>query len=74
MAADGSILVAANNKGNYYVWKTQTTGDLTQLEALTKVAGHNKYITKCLLSPDTKYVFHLARYLIVKLSLFWDSS
>ncbi|KAJ3158762.1 TOR complex subunit lst8 [Geranomyces michiganensis] len=54
MAADGSILVAANNKGNYYVWKTKTTGDLTQLEALTKVAGHNKFITKCMLSPDTK--------------------
>ncbi|KND03083.1 TOR complex subunit LST8 [Spizellomyces punctatus DAOM BR117] len=54
MAADGSILVAANNKGNYYVWKTKTTGDLTQLEALTKVAAHSKYISKCMLSPDTK--------------------
>ncbi|KAI8853062.1 WD40-repeat-containing domain protein [Chytridium lagenaria] len=54
MASDGSILVAANNKGNYYVWKTKNKGDLTDLEAIQQVPAHGKFITKCLLSPDTK--------------------
>ncbi|KAJ3055222.1 TOR complex subunit lst8 [Rhizophlyctis rosea] len=56
MASDGSILVAANNKGNYYVWKTRNKGDMTDLEALTKITAHNKAITKCVLSPDTRYL------------------
>ena len=54
VAIDGSLLVAANNKGNVYTWKTSTSGDLTELEALSKISAHTKYITKCLLSPDTK--------------------
>jgi G protein beta subunit-like protein len=54
VAIDGSLLVAANNKGNVYTWKTSTSGDLTELEALSKIPAHTKYITKCLLSPDTK--------------------
>ena len=54
MAVDGSLLVAGNNKGNLYTWKSK--GDLTELTALTKVSAHSKYITKCLLSPDTRYV------------------
>ena len=55
MASDGSLLVAANNKGNYYAWKTKVTGDATDFEPLTRVNAHAKYITKCLLSPDNKY-------------------
>jgi G protein beta subunit-like protein len=54
MASDGSLLVAANNKGNYYAWKTKSMGDVTDFEPLTRVNAHNKYITKCLLSPDNK--------------------
>ncbi|KAJ3122899.1 TOR complex subunit lst8 [Nowakowskiella sp. JEL0407] len=53
MASDGSILIAANNKGNFYVWKTKR-GEMTDLEAIQKVNAHGKYITKCLLSPDTR--------------------
>ncbi|KAJ1562325.1 TOR complex subunit lst8 [Nowakowskiella sp. JEL0078] len=53
MASDGSVLVAANNKGNYFVWKTKR-GEMTDLEAVQKVQAHGKYITKCLLSPDTR--------------------
>ena len=62
MAVDGSLLVAGNNKGNVYTWKTRSQGDLTELEALTKVSAHAKYITKVLLSPDTRYaLFSIAQ-------------
>jgi G protein beta subunit-like protein len=54
MAVDGSLLVAGNNKGNLYTWKTRTSGDMTDLEALAKIPAHPKYMTKCLLSPDTR--------------------
>ena len=54
MAVDGSLLVVANNKGNVYSWKTKASGSAIEFEALTKLAAHTKYITKCLLSPDTK--------------------
>lgn len=54
MAVDGSLLMAANNKGNVYSWKSKASGTNTEFEALSKLAAHSKYITKCLLSPDTK--------------------
>lgn len=54
MAADGSLLVGANNKGNYYVWRTKQKGDLTNTDAPDKIQAHQKYITKCQLSPDTR--------------------
>ncbi|ORX56688.1 WD40 repeat-like protein [Piromyces finnis] len=54
MAADGSMLICSNNKGNFYVWKMKEKGDLTELEAVQKVNAHSKYITKCVLSPDTR--------------------
>ena len=54
MAVDGSLLVAANNKGNVYSWKTKGPGTNMEFEALNKFSAHSKYITKCLLSPDTK--------------------
>lgn len=61
MASDGSLLIAANNKvllnnkGHCFAWKTKSTGDLSDFEALTRLNAHSKYITKCLLSPDNKY-------------------
>lgn len=57
MAGDGGILTAANNKGNVYVWKVSSRGDVTDLEALQRIPAHSKYITKALLSPDTTWVF-----------------
>jgi len=62
MAADGSFLVAGNNQGNFYVWKTRNRGDMTELEAVTKIPAHSKYITKCLVSPDTRYVWQMYTY------------
>ncbi|KAF9172372.1 TOR complex subunit lst8 [Mortierella sp. AD011] len=56
VANDGSSLVAANNKGNCYVWKMAHTRDFTNLQPITKFAAHNKYITKCVLSPDVKHL------------------
>ncbi|KAJ3088800.1 TOR complex subunit lst8, partial [Quaeritorhiza haematococci] len=71
MAADGSLLVAANNKGNFYVWKTKNKGDMTDLEAVTRVQAHSKYITKCLLSPDTKMLATCSADATVKI---WNAS
>ncbi|KAJ8322932.1 TOR complex subunit lst8 [Batrachochytrium dendrobatidis] len=71
MAADGSLLVAANNKGNYYVWRTRAGNDTTEFEALTKVSAHDKYITKCLLSPDNRLLATCSADHTVKI---WDAS
>ncbi|KAI8803589.1 quinon protein alcohol dehydrogenase-like superfamily [Cladochytrium replicatum] len=54
MASDGSSLIAANNKGNFYVWRTKSKGELSDLEGVQQVNAHSRYITKCLLSPDTR--------------------
>jgi len=39
-------------------------GDLTELEAVQKVNAHSKYITKCVLSPDTRYFFFFFFFLV----------
>lgn len=41
-------------QGNVYIWKVKSRGDVADLEALQKIPAHSKYITKALLSPDTK--------------------
>ncbi|KAJ7349201.1 WD40 repeat-like protein [Mycena albidolilacea] len=57
LAADGSFLVAGNNKGNCYVWKVNDeSSGLPRFQAVTKFHAHNKYLTRCLLSPDAKYL------------------
>eukprot|EP00842_Homolaphlyctis_polyrhiza_P000552 jgi/Hompol1/1498/HPOL_000619-RA len=71
MASDGSMLVAANNKGNYYVWRTRNGADTTEFEALTKVSAHQTYITKCLLSPDNRLLATCSADHTVKI---WDAS
>lgn len=46
-------------QGMCYVWKihSSTTSEATTLQPVTSFAAHpNKYVTRCLLSPDTKYV------------------
>lgn len=71
MAADGSLLVAANNKGNYYVWQTRSHAEATDFEALTRVSAHGKYITRCVLSPDNKLLATCSADHTVKI---WDAS
>ncbi|GER51369.1 transducin/WD40 repeat-like superfamily protein, partial [Striga asiatica] len=50
---DGSLVVAANNRGTCYVWRllpgTQT---MTNFEPLHKLEAHDGYILKCLFSPE----------------------
>ncbi|KAG5220076.1 TOR complex [Salix suchowensis] len=45
LASDGSFLVAGNNKVS-----------LPRFQAVTKFHAHNKYLTRCLLSPDAKHL------------------
>ncbi|KAL1683583.1 WD40-repeat-containing domain protein [Schizophyllum commune] len=56
LASDGSLLVAGNNKGRCYVWKVNDDQRLARFQPVTKFVAHNKYLTKCLLSPDAKYL------------------
>ncbi|CAI7886202.1 unnamed protein product [Closterium sp. NIES-53] len=50
---DGSMVVAANNKGTCFVWRL-TSGSQTaaSFEPLHKLQAHNSYVLKCLLSPE----------------------
>ncbi|KAI5895454.1 WD40-repeat-containing domain protein [Schizophyllum commune] len=56
LAADGSLLVAGNNKGRCYVWRVNDDPRMPRFQAVTKFVAHNKYLTRCLLSPDAKYL------------------
>ncbi|RUS24852.1 WD repeat-containing protein wat1 [Jimgerdemannia flammicorona] len=71
VASDGSMLVAANNKGNCFVWKMSNTSDFTDLKPITRFAAHSKYITRCLLSPDTKHLATCSADTTVKI---WSTS
>jgi G protein beta subunit-like protein len=57
LASDGTCLVAGNNKGQCYVWKLneESTG-LPRFQAVTRFLAHKKYLTRCLLSPDARYL------------------
>ncbi|EKM82800.1 hypothetical protein AGABI1DRAFT_53282 [Agaricus bisporus var. burnettii JB137-S8] len=57
LASDGSCLVAGNNNGRCYVWRIndEHTG-LPRFQAVTRFQAHNKYLTRCLLSPDARYL------------------
>ncbi|XXH04255.1 hypothetical protein Hte_010669 [Hypoxylon texense] len=54
VASDGSLLCAANNAGNVFVWQLLTTYERTQLVPVTHFSAHKEYITRVLLSPDVK--------------------
>ncbi|KAF2325759.1 hypothetical protein GH714_036426 [Hevea brasiliensis] len=50
---DGSLVVAANNRGTCYVWRLlRGTQTMTNFEPLHKLQAHDGYILKCLLSPE----------------------
>eukprot|EP01025_Chloroclados_australasicus_P050222 TRINITY_DN5750_c0_g1_i14.p1 TRINITY_DN5750_c0_g1~~TRINITY_DN5750_c0_g1_i14.p1 ORF type:complete len:309 (+),score=31.33 TRINITY_DN5750_c0_g1_i14:39-965(+) len=53
IAVDGSLVVAANNNGICFVWRTMKgSSQNTNFEPLHKLKAHSTYILKCLLSPD----------------------
>ncbi|KAL2118478.1 hypothetical protein VTJ04DRAFT_8138 [Mycothermus thermophilus] len=54
VANDGSLLCAANNSGNVFVWQLLQAFERTQLVPMTHFSAHNEYITRILLSPDVK--------------------
>lgn len=44
-------------QGKCYVWKIHDEGSQSpRFQAVTKFQAHNKYLTRCLLSPDVKLV------------------
>lgn len=54
IASDGSTLVAGNHKGEVYVWSIEPGLPFTDLQPRTMFPAHGKYLTKVLISPDTK--------------------
>jgi G protein beta subunit-like protein len=50
IASDGTLVLAANDKGHIFVWKL----DRGRFEALHKIEAHDTYCLKALLSPDCK--------------------
>lgn len=55
IANDGSILVAGNNEGMCFVWHTNSS-DLELKSPYCTFQAHQRYITRCLLSPDAKHL------------------
>jgi len=56
VASDTSCLIGGNNKGYVYVWAMQHGRELTDLQPRTKFQAHSKYLIRCLLSPNVKYL------------------
>ncbi|KAI1370519.1 quinon protein alcohol dehydrogenase-like superfamily [Hypoxylon crocopeplum] len=54
VASDGSLLCAANNVGNVFVWQLIQSYERTNLLPVTHFSAHKEYITRILLSPDVK--------------------
>ncbi|KAI1140164.1 quinon protein alcohol dehydrogenase-like superfamily [Hypoxylon sp. FL0543] len=54
VASDGSLLCAANNAGNVFVWRLIQDFERTNLVPVTHFSAHKEYITRILLSPDVK--------------------
>ncbi|KAK8007239.1 short chain oxidoreductase (CsgA) [Apiospora arundinis] len=54
VASNGTLLCAANNNGNVYVFALIQGSHNTQLLPVTHFSAHKKCITRILLSPDVK--------------------
>ncbi|KDQ16207.1 hypothetical protein BOTBODRAFT_54041 [Botryobasidium botryosum FD-172 SS1] len=55
IASDGSYLVAGNNHGKVFVWKINAEASgLPRFQAIHRFTAHQKYLTRCLLSPNVK--------------------
>jgi G protein beta subunit-like protein len=55
VAADGSLVVAANSAGTCYVWRAARGAALTaHFEPLHRLRAHGAPVLRCLLSPDVR--------------------
>ncbi|XP_024014329.1 protein LST8 homolog [Eutrema salsugineum] len=55
--SDGTMLVAANDRGTCYVWSMLRGNQMmTEFEPLHKLQAHDEPILKCLLAPEKKYL------------------
>eukprot|EP01103_Thecamoeba_quadrilineata_P017580 TRINITY_DN6306_c0_g1_i1.p1 TRINITY_DN6306_c0_g1~~TRINITY_DN6306_c0_g1_i1.p1 ORF type:complete len:307 (+),score=45.61 TRINITY_DN6306_c0_g1_i1:26-946(+) len=56
VASDGSGVVAANNRGNCFVWRPPSQNDLSNFTLQQNFEAHQAYVLRVLYSPDCKYV------------------
>ena len=54
VAADASLVVAANFNGNAFFW-TPSSGDDGTFVPVKKLRAHKAYITRCCFSPDVRF-------------------
>mmetsp|Transcript_16996 Transcript_16996/g.43934 ORF Transcript_16996/g.43934 Transcript_16996/m.43934 type:complete len:337 (+) Transcript_16996:192-1202(+) len=71
VAADASLVAAANNNGTCFVWRLGKAHDLTtHFEPHHMLAAHSRYVLKALLSPDVKWLATMSADHTTKL---WDT-
>ncbi|KAG8465062.1 hypothetical protein KFE25_012425 [Diacronema lutheri] len=57
VASDGSLIAAANNNGTCFVWKLRCGDDMhSHFEPHHMLQAHDKYVLKCLFSPDVRWL------------------
>lgn len=56
LAVDGSLVAAANNLGECFVWRMGSRSYASKFQPLTKIDAHQTYILKCLFSRDVKFL------------------
>lgn len=72
VAADASLVAAANNQGTCFVWRLGKAHDLTtHFEPHHMLCAHSRYVLKALLSPDVKWLATMSADHTTKL---WDTS
>lgn len=63
-------LITSTLQGQCYVWKVNDEiSGLPRFQAVTRFLAHGKYLTRCLLSPDARYVVSRGTELNVKFHL-----
>eukprot|EP00003_Mantamonas_plastica_P030794 TRINITY_DN775_c0_g2_i1.p1 TRINITY_DN775_c0_g2~~TRINITY_DN775_c0_g2_i1.p1 ORF type:complete len:282 (-),score=39.73 TRINITY_DN775_c0_g2_i1:107-952(-) len=72
VASDASMLVAANNSGDCYVWQMNADEEANSLfEPIHQVDAHDTYVTKCLLSPNVQMMATTSADHTIKI---WDTT
>ncbi len=55
IAPDGSFIILGDNTGVISLYKTGSTGSLSSLTLTKRIEGHEKYITRVLISPEARF-------------------
>lgn len=71
LAADASLVVAANYNGNAYFWAPANGASAEELTPIRKLQAHRSYVLSARLSPDVRLLATASADRTVKL---WNTS